>query len=46
MPPQYVEVLGQPDERAALEPDVAVQIGAADHFAGRDPVLRRAIAIR
>ena len=46
VPPQYVEVLGRPDERAALEPDVAVQIGAADHFAGRDPVLREAIEIR
>ena len=46
VPPQYVEVLGRPDERAALEPDVPLQIGAADHFAGRDPVLARAIALR
>jgi hypothetical protein len=46
VPPQYVEVLGRPDERVAIEPDVAVQIGAADHFAGRDPVLARAIALR
>jgi C-terminal processing protease CtpA/Prc len=45
VPPQYVEVLGRPDERAALEPDVPLQIGAADHFAGRDPVLARAIAL-
>jgi len=46
VPPQYVEVLGRPDERVAIEPDVPVQIGAADHFAGRDPVLARAIALR
>ena len=46
MPPQYVEVLGRPDERVAIEPDVAVQIGAADHFAGRDPVLAKAIVLR
>jgi hypothetical protein len=46
VPPQYVEVLPRPDERAALEPDVGVQVGAADHFAGRDPVLARAIALR
>jgi hypothetical protein len=46
VPPQYVEVLAQPDERSALAPDVPVQIRAADHFAGRDPVLARAIALR
>jgi hypothetical protein len=46
VPPQYVEVLGRPDERAALEPDVAMQIDAADHFVGRDPVLAKAIAMR
>lgn len=46
VPPQYIEVLGRPDERVAIEPDVPVQIGAADHFAGRDPVLARAIALR
>ncbi|HYI74431.1 MAG TPA: hypothetical protein VEW90_04105, partial [Gaiellaceae bacterium] len=46
VPPEYVEVLGRVDERVALEPDVAVQIGAADHFAGRDPVLAKAISIR
>ena len=46
VPPQYVEVLGRPDERVAIGPDVPVQIGAADHFAGRDPVLARAIALR
>jgi hypothetical protein len=46
VPPQFVEVLGRPDERSSLEPDVAVQIGAADHFAGRDPVLARAISLR
>ncbi len=46
VPPEYVEVLGRPDERAALTPDVSIQIGAADHFAGRDPVLARAIALR
>ena len=27
VPPQYVEVLGRPDERVAIEPDVPVQIG-------------------
>ena len=46
VPPQYVEVLGRPDERVAIEPDVSIQIGAADHFAGRDPVLAKAIALR
>ena len=46
VPPQYVRVLRQDDQRAALEPDVPVQITAADHFAGRDPVLARAIALR
>jgi hypothetical protein len=46
VPPQYVQVLGREDERAAIEPDVSVQIGASDHFAGRDPVLRRAIELR
>lgn len=46
VPPQYVEVLGRPDERVSIEPDVRVQITAADHFAGRDPVLARAIALR
>ena len=46
VPPQYVEVLGRPDERVAIEPDVPVQIGAADHFAGRDPVLAKALALR
>ena len=46
VPPQYVEVLGRPDERVAVEPDVAVQIGAAEHLAGRDPVLATAISMR
>ena len=46
VPPQYVEVLGRDDQRVAIEPDVPVQIGAADHFAGRDPVLARAISLR
>jgi hypothetical protein len=46
VPPQYVTVLGRPDERVALKPDVPVQIRAADHFAGLDPVLQRAIALR
>ena len=46
VPPQYVEVLGRPDERVSIEPDVPVQIRAADHFAGRDPVLAKALAIR
>ena len=35
-----------PARRACrLEPDVRLQIGAADHFAGRDPVLATAIAL-
>jgi C-terminal processing protease CtpA/Prc len=46
VPTQYVEVLGRRDERAAIQPDVRVGIGAADHFAGRDPVLAKAIAVR
>jgi hypothetical protein len=46
VPPEYVEVLGRSDERVSVEPDVAVQIGAADHFAGRDPVLAKAISLR
>lgn len=46
VPTEFVEVLGRPDDRVAIEPDVPVQIGAADHFAGRDPVLTRAIALR
>ncbi len=46
VPPQYVEVLGRRDERASLEPDLLVQVGAADHFAGRDPVLARAISLK
>jgi hypothetical protein len=46
VPPQYVTVLGRTDERASLVPDVAVQIGVADHFAGRDPVLAKAISLR
>ena len=46
VPPVYVEVLGRPDERSAVEPDVPVQISAADHLAGRDPVLATAISMR
>lgn len=46
VPPQYVRVLREDDRRPALVPDVSVEITAADHFAGRDPVLARAIALR
>lgn len=46
VPTEFVEVLGRRDDRVAIEPDVPVQIGVADHFAGRDPVLARAIALR
>jgi len=28
------------------DPDVPVQVGVADHFAGRDPVLAKAVAMR
>jgi hypothetical protein len=39
-----VEYIGDPDDtRTATMPDVAVQISAADFFAGRDRVLARAL---
>lgn len=42
---EYVEV--EPgDTRAAVEPDVRVEPSVADFLAGRDPVLRRALALR
>jgi len=31
------------DDPPAVEPDVTVKLGAADYFAGRDPVLERAL---
>ena len=34
------------DKRPAIEPDVVVETTAADFFAGRDPVLARALALR
>ncbi len=38
-------VFGAPDDpRLAVEPDLAVPLGSADYFAGRDPVLERALA--
>ncbi len=40
----YVEVAPSLGTRAALEPDVRVTETAADFFAGRDPVLARALA--
>ena len=46
VPPEYVEVLGRADQRSALRPDVEVELPAAAFFAGRDPVLDRAIALR
>ncbi|MBA3561889.1 MAG: hypothetical protein H0W35_04085 [Actinobacteria bacterium] len=46
VPTRYAEVLGRSDERVAIDPDVPVQVGVADHFAGRDPVLAKAVAMR
>ena len=43
VPPEYVQVLGRRDTRASLRPDLTVVATAADHFAGRDPVLARAL---
>jgi hypothetical protein len=34
------------DERLAVEPDVLVESTVADFLAGRDSVLRRALALR
>jgi len=34
------------DKRPAVEPDVLVEPTVADFLAGRDPVLRRALALR
>jgi C-terminal processing protease CtpA/Prc len=34
---------GQKDRRVAVQPDVRVRMTAADFFAGRDPVLERAL---
>ena len=41
----YVEVVPG-DRRPAVRPDVLVEPSAADFLAGRDPVLRRALALR
>ncbi len=40
---QYVLVTREDDLRATIEPDVRVDLTAADFFAGRDPVLARAL---
>ena len=40
---QYVQVTKSSDRRATIEPDVRVDLTAADFFAGRDPVLARAL---
>ena len=38
-------VFGEPDDaRLATDPDVLVELSSADYFAGRDPVLERALA--
>ena len=42
---EWVEV-APGDTRLAVEPDVTVEPTAADFLAGRDPVLRRALALR
>jgi hypothetical protein len=42
---EWVEVEPS-DERLAVEPDVRVEPTVADFLAGRDPVLRRALALR
>jgi hypothetical protein len=41
----YVEVAPR-DKRPAVQPDVRVEPSVADFLAGRDPVLRRALALR
>ena len=40
---QYVVVTDEQDVRATIQPDVRVELTAADFFAGRDPVLARAL---
>jgi hypothetical protein len=42
---EYVEIV-RGDTRLAVEPDVRVEPSVADFLAGRDPVLRRALALR
>jgi C-terminal processing protease CtpA/Prc len=42
----YWEKGGPGDARLAVEPAVRVELTAADFFAGRDPVLRSAVALR
>jgi hypothetical protein len=42
----YWEFGPRGDRRLAIEPDVLVEPTAADFFAGRDPVLARALALR
>jgi hypothetical protein len=41
----YVEIAPR-DRRDAVQPDVGVEATVADFLAGRDPVLRRALALR
>jgi hypothetical protein len=40
---QYVQVTRPGDRRQTIRPDVRVELTAADFFAGRDPVLARAL---
>jgi hypothetical protein len=42
---EYVEVNSR-DKRLAVQPDIRVEPTAADFLAGRDPVLRHALALR
>jgi Peptidase family S41 len=41
---QYVVVTDEKDVRVTIQPDVQVELTAADFFAGRDPVLARALS--
>lgn len=43
---RYVERSRPDDPRVAVEPHVRVQLSSSDWFAGRDPVLAAAIALR
>ncbi len=41
----YWEFANPGDKRLAVAPDIPVVLSAADFFAGRDPVLARALAL-
>jgi hypothetical protein len=46
LPTTIARVSSTDDSRAAIEPDVAIDLSAKDFFAGRDPVLDAALARR